>query len=74
MERQKWIDNLVIKKEIGYGSMGMVYLATDGRKKYALKISHILSDESKYNLRKSIWREYDFYKKVANKYPKYFLP
>lgn len=69
------IDKIKILEKIGHGMMGTIYLASYKNKKYAYKIEHVLEEDviNKNNLKYEIWREIDFCKKVANKYPEYFI-
>lgn len=64
------INDYKILKELGHGMFGSVYLAEKGGKKYALKIEKISDD--KVDLRKSLWREIDFYEKFSRFFPNYF--
>lgn len=67
------IDTYKIKKELGHGVFGIVYLAIKNDKKYALKIEHILKKDIKKDTRTVIWREIDFAEKFASKYPNQFI-
>ena len=62
-----------IIKELGNGMFGTVYLISSNGVKYALKIEHILKKHIQYNKQSPLWREINFCKKVANKYPDYFI-
>jgi serine/threonine protein kinase len=66
------IDSYEIIKELGYGFMGTVYLVEKNKKKYAMKIEHVLESDI-INKNSKIFRENRFYEKFANKYPEYFV-
>lgn len=69
------IDNVKIKKKIGYGSIGSSYFAEDASgHEYVYKIEKILPSDIKKNYNyMSPWREIDFFKNVASKYPTQFM-
>ena len=68
------INNITIGKELGKGNYGTTYLATDNRNnKYAYKIEKILPVNIGKSLKSPYWRENDFARKCANKYPKQFM-
>jgi serine/threonine protein kinase len=67
------INKFKIIKELGHGMIGTVYLAKYKKKKYALKIEHILEEDIKESSSSSVWREIFFSNKFANKYPEQFI-
>jgi serine/threonine protein kinase len=64
-----------IIKELGYGIYGTVYLISvpKNNNHYALKIEHIEKKDIKPNPKSFLWREINFYKKFAPKYPNQFI-
>ncbi len=76
MENKKYIKNIKTTKFLGKGMFGSVFLAKDRKdkkKKYALKIEHILPKDIKRNFRSPLWREIDFAKFMGKKYPLHFM-
>ena len=67
------INKFKIIKELGHGMIGTVFLAKYKKKKYALKIEHILEEDRKQSSSSQIWREIFFSTKFANKYPEQFI-
>jgi serine/threonine protein kinase len=71
------LDTVTIKKEIGKGMLGTVYLALDNKNnKYAIKKEQILKKEinKSYKSYKSlIWREIEFAETMNKLYPKQFM-
>lgn len=66
------IDSYKIIKELGYGYVGTVYLVEKNKKKYGMKIEHVL-ESNVINKDSKIFRENRFYENFANKYPEYFV-
>ena len=62
-----------IIKTLGKGQEGTVYQISINGINYALKIEHILQEHIKYSKYSPVWREINFCRKVANKYPDYFI-
>ena len=64
-----------IIKELGHGMIGTVYLISVPKSKtrYALKIERIEKRDLKPNSKSSVWREINFCKKFASKYPEQFI-
>lgn len=67
------LNNYKIIKELGFGFSGTTYLVEKNNKQYALKIQHIFKDDIKYNIKSPVWREIEFSKTFAKKYPNQFL-
>ena len=68
------LDNITLKKKIGEGSYGKVYLAVDStKKKYAYKIEKMFSNQIKKTLKSNYWREVEFNKHIIKKYPEQFM-
>jgi serine/threonine protein kinase len=67
------INNLEIKNKLGSGMYGTVFLAEYNNKEYALKIEHILESDKKKSLKSTVWREIEFYNRLAKKYPNNFM-
>ncbi len=82
------LSNYKIIKELGKGMIGTVYLIEPDpiqmeiNKKttkknipnqYALKIEHIEPKDTKPNSKSEVWREINFYKNFAYKYPEQFI-
>lgn len=65
------LDNFIIKKTLGRGMYGTVYLINYKKKDCALKIEHILKKDME-NKKSKVWNEIYFSKKFANKYPDQF--
>jgi serine/threonine protein kinase len=66
------IDSYKIIKELGYGFLGTVYLVEKNKKKYGMKIEHVLESDV-INKDSKLFRENRFYEKFANKYPEHFV-
>jgi hypothetical protein len=66
------IDSYKIIKELGYGFLGTVYLVEKNKKKYGMKIEHVLESDIT-NEKSKLFIENRFYEKFANKYPEYFV-
>jgi hypothetical protein len=66
------IDSYKIIKELGYGFLGTVYLVEKNKKKYGMKIEHVLESDV-IDKDSKLFRENRFYEKFANKYPEYFV-
>jgi len=67
---------ILIIKTIGIGSSGTVYLVKYKNKKYALKIQHILIEDTKKNMKSKIWKEiyfYNYINKLENKDKIFFV-
>lgn len=71
------LSNYKIIKELGHGMFGTVYLIlfskANTKKKYALKIEHVLNSDIKKNLKSTVWREIEFCNNFASKYPEQFI-
>lgn len=68
------LSNYSIIQELGYGIFATVYkIKTLNKKKYALKIQHVVKSDLKPNLKSSIWREINFSINFGNKYPTQFV-
>jgi hypothetical protein len=68
------LNNVAIKKKLGFGMAGTIYLISFKKKEYALKIEKIPEKYAlKKNLRFSYWREIDFSMNFANNYPEQFI-
>ena len=68
------LDNITLKKELGEGAFGKIYLAIDKKKnKYAYKIEKIVKEHIKKTLKSNYWREIEFNENIAKKYPDQFM-
>ena len=68
------IDEVILGKQLGKGMMGTVFLAHDKKgNKYAYKIERILPKSVQKSFKNVYWRENDFAKTLANKYPDHFM-
>ena len=68
------LDNITLKKELGEGAFGKIYLAIDKKKnKYAYKIEKIVKEHIKKTSKSNYWREIEFNENIAKKYPDQFM-
>ena len=67
------IDNFKLIKKLGSGMVGTTYLSEYNKKKYALKIEKISEKNLEPNLSTRDWRDIEFSKNFANKYPDQFI-
>ncbi len=67
------LDECKIIKKLGQGMAGTTYLVSYKNKKYALKIEKIPKKNLKPNLSTRDWRDIEFSKNFANKYPEQFI-
>ena len=67
------IKNYKIVKKIKSGGQGSVYKIKYKNTIYALKIEKILENEIKKNYKSTYWREIEFVKTMATKYPDFFM-
>ena len=57
-------DQIKIIKKLGAGMLGTTYLVENNNKKYAMKVQHILEEETTKNYKYELWREFDLYKYI----------
>lgn len=73
-KKKSLLNTIIVDKELGRGNYGVTYLAHDTKKnKYAYKIEKIIPKDVKKTLKSSYWREIEFAKNCANKYPQQFM-
>jgi hypothetical protein len=73
--KQKYMKNYKIIKELGTGMHGTVYLVKDKKtkQKYAMKVEQVFEKDLEENLKSPIWREIDFAENMSSKYPQQFM-
>ncbi len=73
MNVYKTINDLTIKRKLGSGNAGTVYLASHEGNDYALKIEYLSEIDCHNDSRSTVWREINFAINFAARYPNNFM-
>ena len=71
----QYLDNIKIINPLGTGMHGTVYLVKNkkNQKEYAMKVEQIMERDMKQSSTSPVWREINFAKTMATKYPNQFM-